>query len=328
MVKITIGYDLTGECKMFFLGIDAGGTNTKFVVSDENGVILTEHTGSACKFLEAGKEMLSLFIKKEISILCNKTGININDITYAALGIPGYGEKEGSDIEVKEACESAGLFGKIACECDCYIGWAGSFAMKPGVNIIAGTGSICYGVDASGNTARCSGWGAYCDEGSCRWLGERLIALYTKQADGRMPRTFLYEMFRKHFSINEDLHFIEELNHGLSYSDVADLQRLLSDIYEAGDIHAKELYDRAAKELALAAFTVACNLNFTKPVISYSGGLFKSGEKILKPLSDEINKKGGILTPPRFPPEIGAVIVAMSKVYSYDELQTKINNID
>ena len=312
---------------MYFLGADAGGTKTAFVLSDENGRILARHNAGPCTFISYGSEHLAKIMREGLDAICAKTEISPQNITYAALGIPGCGEKENSVTEITAVCESAGLTNKITCANDSYIGWAGSLALQPGVNIIAGTGSICYGVNAAGETARSSGWGHCCDEGSCRWLGERLIALYAKQADGRLPRTPLYEIFRKHFNINEDLHFIHQLNHGLGGKEIAALQVLLLEAYNQGDEHAKILYNEAAAELVLASSTVARKLNLIttnsssasretapKATVSYSGGLFKAGDCILVPLSEKLAEAGCRLVAPKFPPELGAVLIAMQQI--------------
>ncbi|MCL2057346.1 MAG: hypothetical protein FWH02_09060 [Oscillospiraceae bacterium] len=300
---------------MYFLGIDAGGTKTSFALSDESGRIHARHTSGPCAFFSTGSEKLTAIVADGVAAICTKAGIAMDALTYAALGIPGYGEGEDVDVQIRSACEKAGLSGKIVCECDCYIGWAGSLAMKPGINIISGTGSICYGVDADGKSARSSGWGAYCDEGSCRWLGERLITFYTKQADGRMPRTVLYEMFRAHFNIKEDLHFIKTLNHELDNVKTAKLQILLGEIYDRGDALALALYDCAADELTWAASSVAEKLDMPPGwAVSYSGGLFRSGERILAPLTKRLEMRGGQICAPKFTPELGAVLMAMRQV--------------
>jgi N-acetylglucosamine kinase-like BadF-type ATPase len=47
----------------------------------------------------------------------------------------------------------------------------------PGVVVISGTGSIAYGRDARGETARAGGWGfAISDEGSGQWIGRTAVA--------------------------------------------------------------------------------------------------------------------------------------------------------
>ena len=49
---------------------------------------------------------------------------------------------------------------------------------------IAGTGSIVYGRDAAGHTARAGGWGfAVSDEGSGHWIGRRAISAILSARD-------------------------------------------------------------------------------------------------------------------------------------------------
>lgn len=294
--------------------MDAGGTKTAFVLTDENGRVLARHRSGRGAFLSEGSEGLHSLLAQGIGELCRRAGISPEDITFAGLGFPGYGEQEGSEIEILAACESVIGPGRVRCDCDCYLGWAGSLGMEPGINIVAGTGAICYGVNEAGDTARSSGWGAYCDEGSCRWVGERLIQTFTKQSDGRMPRTMLYEMFREENDLRDDLHFIGRLNHvlGGDGAKVAEFQLLADKIALAGDPAALAIYREAAEELAVAAAAVAKKLEMGEGHrVSYSGGLFRSGALILEPLEKLIRDQGGVLTAPRFSPELGAVLIAM-----------------
>lgn len=302
---------------MIFLGVDCGGTKSSYVLADEKGGILGRYKGEGGTFLSLGAEGLSRIIEPGISRVCEISGIYRESISYAGFGFPGYGEGEDSDIVLKDMCCRILGHDRIICECDSYLGWAGSLGMEPGINIVSGTGSICFGVNEDGLTARTSGWGAYCDEGSCRWIGSKLLECFTKQADGRMEKTLLYEMFRKHFNITEDLYFIHDMNHVIasSGSETAKLQVLLKEIYEAGDLHAKRIYEEAASELWLAIKTTAIKLRFKNlPYkVSYSGGLFKSGSCITEPLDRYVRQGGGLLTEPRYEPDMGAVLMAARK---------------
>ena len=58
----------------------------------------------------------------------------------------------------------------------------------PGVIVIAGTGSIAYGRDAQGKTARAGGWGfAISDEGSAHWIGRTAVAAVLRAVDQPTP---------------------------------------------------------------------------------------------------------------------------------------------
>ena len=299
---------------MFFIGVDSGGTKTAFVLADETGKVLARYRSGSGGFFTKGKEGIRILVQEGVQAICEKVGISVNDITFAGLGFPGYGEKPGSEKDILEACEDVIGKGKVVCDCDCYLGWAGSLAMQPGINIVAGTGSICYGVNESGKAARSSGWGAYCDEGSCSWIGGKLIAAFAKESDGRAPCTVLYDMFREHFGITNDTEFIHTLNHEIAGNsdETAKLQYLLKKMYDAGSETAKEIYQEAAKELSISICATAEKLGFDSGyIVSYSGGLFRSGDCILEPLRRETAKHGGVLKPPCFEPEMGALLFAM-----------------
>ncbi len=63
--------------------------------------------------------------------------------------------------------------GDICCGNDMVCGWAGSLACADGINVVAGTGSICYG-EYQGRSARCGGWGElFSDEGSAYWIARQ-----------------------------------------------------------------------------------------------------------------------------------------------------------
>ncbi|MFA9379618.1 MAG: N-acetylglucosamine kinase [Acetanaerobacterium sp.] len=302
---------------MYYVGVDSGGTKAVFVLTDESGRIIAQHNREGATFLRDGLDGVYKLVRTGVEQLCRQGEIAVEDIASAGLGFPGYGEGVGSKAAVEEACEAAIGKGKAVCCCDSHLGWAGSLAMEPGINIVSGTGSICYGVSADGRSARSSGWGAYGDEGSCTWIGGRLIAAYQKQADGRMPRTRLYEMFRRYYSIEDDILFIQRLNHELSGArpETAKLQVLLKEIWETGDLVADEIYTEAASELALSIHTVARLLGFAGTYnASYSGGLFRSGDCILQPLSRAVEKNGGCLRTPRYAPEVGAILMAMRRI--------------
>ncbi len=299
---------------MYYLGVDCGGTKSLFLVSDENGGVLATYlTGSGGFFLH-GQEGIRRLVEEGAKAVCGRAGIAVKQLERAGLGFPGYGEMEGSERMIQEACDAALGPGKAVCACDCALGWAGSLAMEPGVNIVAGTGSICYGVNARGEAARAGGWGTVGDEGSCRWIGTRLLQLYTKQADGRLPKTRLYEAFRARFGITDDTLFIYPMNQELMHSatELAKLQLLARALYDEEDPWARAVYQEAARELALTAHAVAKKLGLTAGyAVSYSGGLFRSGGAVTGPLAREVGVFGGRLCAPRYTPEQGAVLMAM-----------------
>ena len=67
---------------------------------------------------------------------------------------------------------------------DMEIALEAAFDTGPGVIVIAGTGSIAYGRDAAGATARAGGWGfAIGDEGSAHWIGREAVRAILREHD-------------------------------------------------------------------------------------------------------------------------------------------------
>ena len=301
---------------MLYLGVDSGGTKAAFLLADETGRVIARHQEPGCTALSGRKAGIKRMLENGIAEICRKAQIEKDQIAALGLGLCGYGEGEGTEQETSEACAEAFFPNRYACALDTYVGWAGSLLFQPGINIIAGTGSVVCGVAGDGRTARAGGWGAGCDEGSCSWHGQRLVEAYTKQADGRMPKTALYSIFREHFGITgEDEHFVKELNHEVANTrrGLARLQYLLHDAWLAGDKVADAIYKEGASELFLGVQTVAQKLQipWQELKVSYSGGLFKSGECILSPLRELIARAGGELVEPAYEPDVGALLMAI-----------------
>lgn len=300
---------------MYYLGVDCGGTKSAFLLGDENGKVYARYRSGGCIIMDARKEGLKETLEDGIQAVCQQAGIGKEEIACMGLGISCYGEGEGTEEETQEACQEVLSPDRVVCQCDTYVGWAGSLLFHPGINIISGTGAIAFGVNQKGKTARSSGWGAGYDEGSCTWHGRKLVEAYTRQADGRMERTALYEMFRKYFDIKtDDEHFVVTLNRKIVQTGrYAELQRLLKEVCEAGDPVARSIYEEGAKELWMSVEAVAKKLGLmgTAFPVSYSGGLFKSGDCILEPFRKLAEEGGGKLVLPRQEPDTGALMMAI-----------------
>ncbi len=59
-----------------------------------------------------------------------------------------------------------------------------AFGTSPGVLVISGTGSIAFGRNQNGETARAGGWGPnVSDEGSAFWVGREAVAAALRAFD-------------------------------------------------------------------------------------------------------------------------------------------------
>jgi len=301
----------------YYIGIDGGGTKTAVIAAREDltGKYRTQTSGSS--YREQGIKNVAANIKAVIESFPLEPGDRVAGVT---LGLPLYGESTSGDRELENALEEAFIGIPFHLTNDVEVGWAGSLALAPGINVVAGTGSIAFGKDAYGNTVRCGGWSEFfSDEGSCYWIGKKVMELFSKQSDGRIPRDGLYDIVREELGLTDDFDLID-LVHGeyVPYRDkTASLQRLAMKAARAGSESAKSLYSQAAGELALMVTAIRDRLDFTEGrwSVSYSGGLFKAGDVILPHFTREVEKAGGKLSLPVFEPAEGALLLAFQRFY-------------
>lgn len=312
---------------MIFLGCDGGSTKTEWLLAEDSGRVLSHRTFSGCNYTFLGQEGFARLLAENARELLSEAGIAAGDVTAAMLGLTIYGELPSMEEAIPPAVEAAlpGC-GSVIVSNDSLPGWAGSLALRPGVNVVAGTGSVAYGRDPARRGARVGGWSLFfADEGSCSWVSRQLIGEFVKQADGRRSRTPLYEEVRADLGITNDLYFAGYLQDDLQ-KDSALLARLQLTALRAarrGDAAALDIYRRAAAELAETAEAVRRRLRFPEgaPVkASCSGGLFQAGDVILAPFREEMMGRGFTLVEPAYPPIVGAWALAAEEYLPRDAL--------
>ena len=186
-----------------FLGVDGGGTKTRFLLIDETGKVLASHLEGPAYYLEIGLDGLREMLTRGIGHTLRQGHVREEALSHAFLGLPAYGEDSSLLPDLDDAPAHALPHGRYRCGNDMVCGWAGALAGADGINIVSGTGSIAYG-EFAGRNARAGGWGElFSDEGSSYWLAREGLQLFSRMSDGRSPRGALYGHVRRHFSLRE-----------------------------------------------------------------------------------------------------------------------------
>jgi glucosamine kinase len=158
----------------YYLGVDGGGSKTTCVVGDESS-ILAAFTVGASNITRVGETGAREALHRAIREACQAAGINPQQVLRACVGAAGAGRSEIAGAVRKIVAQI--VSGEIEVVGDMEIALAAAFGSGPGVIVIAGTGSIAFGRDAQGRTARAGGWGfAVSDEGSAHWIGRASVS--------------------------------------------------------------------------------------------------------------------------------------------------------
>lgn len=300
-----------------FLGVDGGGTKTRFLLIDETGKVLASHLEGPAYYLEIGLDELREMLARGVEHTLREGQVREEDLSYAFLALPAYGE----DSKLLPALDAAPLQAlphrRYRCDNDMVCGWAGALAGADGINIVAGTGSIAYG-EYAGRSARAGGWGElFSDEGSSYWLAREGLRLFSRMSDGRSPRGPLYEHVRRHFALQSDLDLCAAI-YGKDIaqrSQFAQLSRLVTAAAAEGDRAALGLFETAARELADMIDAVREKLGIPPDAavsVSSSGGMFQPGNGLREALTAELQRRSARyrFIEALFPPDVGAVIQA------------------
>ena len=294
------------------LGIDAGGSKTVAWLADQEGRVLGEGRGSGANLHSAGE----LATEKALyEVIHGALGDRPAMPEVVAVGMAGM-DRPDDEAVVRGILRRLGCRGQIVAVNDAHIALVAGADEAPGLVIIAGTGSIAYGIGPAGTAARAGGWGeVYGDEGSAFWVGARALAAVVRAADRRGPATALSTLVLRHAGAER----IDGLvRHVHPRSDrrpfITAMAGLVARADADGDAVAGEILRAATDELALAARSVVEQLGLRgeRCHVVLSGGLFKMAPVMVSLLAARMTDLApkattGLLTDE---PALGAVRLA------------------
>lgn len=269
----------------YVIGIDAGGTSTVGLLADESGRVLRDARAGGANLVVHGELGVEKVLYQVIDALDSPA-----PAAAACLGIAGVDRAEDKEL-IQGVLRRLGLRQGVRIVHDAMVALVAGAPAGVGIVLIAGTGSIAYGVDPAGRTARSGGWGYLLgDEGSAFWLGHAAVRQGIRAADGRGPATTLYDRIRDRVGLHlrpgapaaggtggpSDLvkWFYDQ---ELSRNRVAELAVVVEEAAAEGDQAAEGLLEQAAQHLARAAQAVETQLTFPDPhPLVLAGGAFRA----------------------------------------------------
>ena len=241
----------------YYLGIDGGGTKTRCVLADETTVLAKSMTGGS-NIVRLGEKQAREALHTAVRQVCGTANVSPDHIRAICIGAAGAARPEIAaqirSILAELIPDTAPT--RIAVVGDTEIALEAAFGAGPGVIAIAGTGSIVYGRDAAGHTARAGGWGfAVSDEGSGHWIGRRAISAILSAHDEGVE-TALTAMVLRAWKLNT----LDELVQQANSTPPPDFPRLfpivLRAVDEADSIARNLLADAGARLAELAAIVI------------------------------------------------------------------------
>lgn len=300
------------------VGVDGGGSKTHAVIADTEGRIMGEGTSGPSNPLRVGIARAAAEVSEAINKACEAAQVRREDILAAQIGLAGARRQE-LRARVCEALSSLGIR-DIEVVSDAEIALYGATDGEPGVVVIAGTGSICCGVNARGKRNCAGGWGPVAgDEGGGAWIARRALRAIAHASDGRGPKTSLMAAACAYFHVTtpEDL-ATAIYAPTMTNERLAGFGKQVIEAAKAKDPVARDIMAEAGSELGSAVAAVIRNLKLEPErfQVAYVGGVFAAGgDLVLGPMSERILQIAPLafVAPPRMSPSLAAARMARER---------------
>jgi N-acetylglucosamine kinase-like BadF-type ATPase len=296
----------------YFLGVDGGQSGTTALIGDENGRVLGRGEAGPCNHagVHEGRAKLERAVTASVQAACSQAGLDAATIRFeaACFGMSGGpGDKEailGSILRV----------GRLTVTNDAVIALAGATETGLGIITIAGTGSIAFGRNGEGRSARAGGWGyIFGDEGGAFDIVRQALRAALRMEEGWGAQTGLRAAILDATGsrdANEAVHRMYTAEWPRDRT--ATLAPLVDAAAAAGDRVAIEILANAAAQLAMLAASVRSQLWEPGDAVevAYIGGVFRS-RMVLERFRMLVELEDGIrcVAPKRGPAE-GALLEA------------------
>jgi N-acetylglucosamine kinase-like BadF-type ATPase len=262
-----------------FLGVDGGQSGTKAIIGDESGRILGAGEAGPCNHAAAGEGRAKLegAVIGSVAAACAQAGLDAAAVRFEAAC---FGMSGGPD-DKREIVAATLRVERLVVTDDAVIALAGATRTGQGIITIAGTGSIAFGRNSAGRSARAGGWGhIFGDEGGGFDIARQAARAVLRLEEGWGPPTVLRELLLTatgSANANQMLHrfYTDEWPR----SRVAALALLVDAAAGESDTVAVAILAGAAQQLALLAGAVREELwsRGSAVEVAYIGGVFRSG---------------------------------------------------
>ena len=277
----------------YFLGIDGGGTKTTCAVGDESQLLATTTAGPS-NIVRVGEVQARESLQQAVRQACAAAGITPGQISRTCVGGSGAARAELAAIVRTILAEV--LPTPIEVVGDMQIALDAAFDTGPGVIVIAGTGSIAYGRDRQGGTARAGGWGfAIGDEGSAHWIGRAAVSAVLRASDRSYGtgKNVLDGEFATGLYKAWGVKSLADLARAANSIPPPDYAALFPAVSASQDVLALQVLSSAGRELAQIAAIVMHRLfedEETTVPVAMIGGVFRHSQLVRRDFYNELRR--------------------------------------
>jgi len=300
------------------MGIDGGGTRTVALVVDEKLQELGRGQAGPANYHNVGLESVRYALWIAADQACRGAGCTFADLAALGCGLAGAGRAEDRRVLQRAVAEVIPVSPLVLTH-DAEIALVGGAGRREGVVLISGTGSMAYGVNAAGRSARAGGWGPILDdEGSGYWIGLYGLRAAVHSYDRREPATILGRRILAELGLSQMEELITWASKRGSVEEIAALAPVVGQCAQAGDEAAQAVLRQAGGKLAALAWAVLRELGMADAAceIVLAGGIFRHQPLVTQALQQELARFApqAHLIWPSHEPAFGAALLALMEL--------------
>jgi glucosamine kinase len=279
-----------------FLGVDAGGTKTEFVLGDAERELVRVRTGTI-KRMKADSATAEANLLEGLRQIEASTGVSPRSIARCCIGTAGESVALVTDWLREAFAKHVG--GELVIVGDVEIALDSAFFGERGVLVLAGTGSNVAGRAAGGKIFRAGGWGpALADQGSGHFIGVEGLRRGFLAID-QQRSTRILEDAQQHWKLGSLAELIEFANAN-PWPEYSRLAPLIVCAAAEGDAVAREVLTQGGRDLAMLASLVieriraveiAAGSSFSVPSIAVAGSILEKVDLVRKALTDSLRQR-------------------------------------
>ncbi len=281
---------------MFIAGIDGGGTHTRLEIRDENNRNARRTEFGPFNLNSIGEDAFRHLLR-EVFSACG----DMRECAGLCIGGAGISNPAVGSI-LREELAKADFHGKWKLCGDQEIALRGAMD-EPGIALIAGTGSICFGRNHRGETARSGGFGHLIDDGGSGYaLGRDVFSAAVRAADGRGDDEAILRAVCAHLG-SSGTEAIVSFVYGreTDKASIARFSEIALTLAEKEDDAALRILRRGAEELHGMVSAVKFRLKLSHCPIALMGGLLREENIYRHMVKERLSPLGDVVYPAHDP---------------------------
>ncbi|ETT47972.1 BadF/BadG/BcrA/BcrD ATPase family protein [Paenibacillus sp. FSL P4-0338] len=301
----------------FIVGMDGGGTKTAVIVThdDQEEPVLSFTAGPINYNGGDAGAIAAAFgeIFNQIRSCCTSLA-EVNHVCIGAAGVSNPAVARFLEQQVRDN----GYSGPLTITGDQETALYGAQNAMQGIILIAGTGSICFGVNEKGERHRTGGFGHLIDdEGSGYYIGRELLSLLVQAEDGRTADTMIPALVYKQLglgTVQEIIGFVYHKN--TTKKDIAALAPVMTAACGLGDAQALKLAEQCAAGLFELVVPVIERLKLYESKVAIAGSVLQKSRFVREALERKLARSypQTQLIMPVHNAAYGAVLLGKSKM--------------